>query len=295
MTSRVLSLADAVGSESWGTKVRRRARQLAKSIDQGYVELAEIIYTIWNTPINGDPKQACICVSWGYQTYTQWAAEELGLARRKTERLKGIWEHLEVTLEGKLSSRTRKRFLALGIGKVRELVRVVTVKNAEEWIEMAEHLSYQELCVAIIKALEKQEKYEQAKAVGAEDDENDAWAGADPPDDTERFKGWTFMLSPEQRENVKMAIERARQLAAESGMSKPDKLANAHYLDLICTDFLSTNDFRLEDDPEMVLRYLAKFERLLHKRLVVIDPENWRIEYGIDALQKVAEMEENNG
>ena len=95
-----------------------------------------------------------------------------------------------------------------------------------------------------------------------------------------------FNLTPEQKANIELALERAKQLA---NSERP-----GHCLDLICTDFLSTNDFRRKDDPDRHLVFLAKFERLMGKRLVVIDAATWVIEYGMDALSRAAEVLEDN-
>lgn len=286
------SLAEISGTEEWSNRIRKRARLLVKSINQGYMELAEIIHTVWSTPINGDRQNACVCVSWGYESYVQWGEEELGLHRRKIERLKAIWYHLHETLGGKLDADIRKRIIALGWTKVRELIRVIDERNAEQWVEMAEQLNYNELCVAIRQALQDREKHEQAAAVGTADEEDeDEWHGADPPSDPNRYKDLIIRVTPEQKANVELALGRAQEMAPTQ-----TPLGRGAYLDLICTDFIATNDFKLKDDPEMVLRFLAKFERLLGKRLVVIDPQNWVIEYGMDALEKVAEVaEKNNG
>lgn len=282
----VVAISDLPGSEEWGTKIRRRARALVKSIDQGYMELAEIIHTVWSTPVNGERHNACVTVSWGYENYVQWAEEELGLHKRKAERLKAIWDHLHVTLGGKLDRRTQKKIIALGWTKVRELIRVIDEHNAEQWVEMAEHLNYTELCAAIRQALTDQEKGAQAAAVGTNEEDEEDWRGADPPKDADRFKMIHFNLTPEQKANVELAIERAKQMAESD---RP-----GHCLDLICTDFLATNDFRKADDSDTPLRFLAKFERLLGKRLVVIDPNNWVIEYGLDALERAGEALEAN-
>jgi hypothetical protein len=233
-----------------------------------------------------------VTIAWGYDSYVEWAEEELGLHRRKAEMLKRIWHHLNETLEGKLDRRVQKRLVALGWTKVRELVRVIDDKNAEQWIDVAETLNHTELCEIIRRALEDQEKMDQAKAVGTVDDDDDEeFRGAPPPDNHDRFKRVTFKLTPEQKANVEMALDRAKELAPTSSYLNP-----AAYLDLICTDFLSTNTFGKSNDPHRHLKFLAKFERLMGKRLVVVDPENWVIEYGMDALSKVAEnLEANDG
>jgi hypothetical protein len=275
-----LSATDLPGSESWSDKIRRRARTLIRTIDKGYMELGELLYTVHDTPINGDPNQPSICVGWGYTGFADWAEKELGLHRRKAERLQRIWWELEVRLGGKISSGVKRRVVDLGWTKVREIVRVLSEANAEQWVEMAENLTHPELCDAIRQALIDQEKKEQAAAVGSEDEDDESGVYPNPPDDISRFKWKQFHLTPEQRENVNMALGRAKELA--------NSTKDGHCLDLICTDFLATNDFRKADDPETRLRFLAKYERLMGRRIVVIDPETWVIEYGIDALQRVA-------
>lgn len=285
--SNVAAIAELPGSEAWGSKIRKRARALVKIIDQGYMELAEILHTVWATTINNETHNACVTVAWGYEDYVQWGEEELGLHKRKIERLKAIWHHFHITLGGKLDRQTRKKIIALGWTKVRELIRVIDADNAEQWVEVAEHLNYDELCEAIRRALESREKHDQARAVGtADDDDDDEFKGAPPPDDAARFKKMWFNLTPEQKANIEMAIGRAKQLA---NSDRP-----GHCLDLICTDFLATNDFRKADDPDTPLRFLAKFERLMGKRLVVIDATTWVIEYGMEALSKAAEVLEAN-
>lgn len=291
--SNVAAIAELPGSEAWGARIRKRARSLVKSINQGYMELAEILHTVWATPINNEEHNACVTVAWGYDGYVPWAEEELGLHKRKAERLKAIWHHLHVTLGGKLDRRIRKRIIALGWTKVRELIRVIDADNAEQWVEVAENLNYNELCEIIRRALEDQEKDDQSRAVGTVDDDDDEdFKGRDLPDDLDRFKELSFMLSPEQKANVELALERAHQLASSPGSKRTPK--RGHLIDLICTDFLSTNDFRKADDPHRHLVFLAKFERLMGKRLVVIDATTWVIEYGMDALSKAAEVLEAN-
>lgn len=280
-----LAVVDSPGSEAWSTKIRRRAKSLVKSIDQGFMDLAEIVYTVWATPTDGVRHNACVCVAWGYENYKVWAEHELGLHPRKTERLKAIWEHFNVTLAGEITPHMQRKIVALGWTKVRELIRVIDKNNAEQWVEMAENLNHVELCAAIRQALKDQAKAEQAGAVGDLDEGDEDWQGVEPPEDIDRFKQLKFKLTPEQKANVEMALQRAKQLA--------ESTKKGHCLDMICTDFLATNDFLRPDDPETSLRYLAKFERLMGKRLVVVDPRTWSIEYGMDALAKAAEAAES--
>ena len=58
-----LAVVDSPGSEAWSTKIRRRAKSLVKSIDQGYMDLAEIVYTVWSTPVDGVKRPTSVCRS----------------------------------------------------------------------------------------------------------------------------------------------------------------------------------------------------------------------------------------
>jgi hypothetical protein len=267
-----LSAKDTPGSEPWSVKVRRRARQLVKTLDTGYMELAEILYTVWDTPINGDPKNAGIFHAWGYKSFSDYAEGELGLHRRKAERLRRIWFDLHVRLAD-MDKKLRRRIIEMGWSKSREIIRVLSIENAEQWVEMAENLSYPELMAAIQKAVEEQEK--------AGEDDTKAPDPVGKPDDYKDMKPKRFRLFPGQYDTVDSALERASQL------SKSDK--DSHNLEMICTDFLATNDFRLADDPKVQFRYLAKIETLIGKKLVVINAESGMIEYGLEALELIVE------
>jgi hypothetical protein len=281
-----LSIPEPPGTEAWSTKIRRRARTLIRTIDQGYMELAEIIYKVWDTPVDGDARRASVAVAWGYRGYLHWAQEELGLNQQKTMRLRTVWERLEVQLGDKLDPKTKRRIVKLGLSKVRVLVQVISETNAEVWAEMAENLTQHELEAAVARARKAQKERNKAEGkpvpkVGELDEE---WDGADPPEDIERFKWQNFFLAPEQNVNVMLALDRARELA--------ESKRKGHLLDLICTEFLATNTFLKPDDPDTPLRFLAKFERLMGKRLVIVNPETWEIEYGMDALEQVASAAE---
>jgi hypothetical protein len=97
----------------------------------------------------------------------------------------------------------------------------------------------------------------------------------------ETLRRRVFGLYPAQDENVTAALARAQQL------SKSEKVG--HNLDMICTDFLATNDFRGSDDPNNWRRFLAKYEQLLGKCIVVLDPATKTVWYGAEKLKKFVE------
>jgi hypothetical protein len=88
-----------------------------------------------------------------------------------------------------------------------------------------------------------------------------------------------FVFLPEQIETVKLAIKRASEL---SNRSSP-----GHNLSLICLDYIATNDFTKASE-EQRLRYIAKLEKLMGYKLIVVDPKTKDIVFGIGTLEKVA-------
>lgn len=281
-----LKETDTPGSESWSTKVRRRARVLMKTLDTGYMEMAEILYTVYNTRVNDDPQQPPIYTAWGFESFADYAASELGLHKRKAERLRRIYFDLENLREEGLDPKLRRRIIELGWSKVREVLRVVSVTNAEQWIDMAETLNYEELTFAVRQALEAREAArKEALERGEEVPEE---APADPaglPEDYKSLKSMPFSVFPGQKETIDQALERASQIT--------ESVKKGHNLEMICTDFLATNDFRLGTDPERTLKYIAKFERLMGRKFVVVDPDTLAVEYGIGVLEDMAAAEED--
>lgn len=275
------------GTKQWATKVRKRAKELAETLDLGYMELARILYQVFDTPVEGDPRRGAIFTAWGYSNFAEYAERELQMHRRKAERLRLIWYTLEVQLAD-MDSKLKERVVALGYSKVRELVRVLTLRNAEDWVLQAEGKTWRQLTAAV-----KDEKRRQGvdeAILGAEDAEADPVLtdGEDPPVAAEPIAAPVqeeltherFAFYPLQLANVRLALDRAMKIG------NTEVKSNA--LDLICTDFLATNDV-MGGDQDKRLRYIAKIERTLGLRLVVVDPEIKDIIYGIDALKLVAD------
>jgi hypothetical protein len=283
------------GSVEWCNKLRDRARKLAQERDMGFLELGEILYRVTTTPLEGDSKNPDICTLWGYKDIGEWADKELGIGRRTAERYRFIWKFLAVRLEGKLPLLLRHRYMSVGACKAYDLTRVISLENAEGWIMMGEELSYKDLQAAIGSALHRQRVAEAEEDRKAAEDEALGEEEAlpkrrpDPPSSSKfvaHFRSKNFRLAPEQFDNVDLALTRAKE------MTQSERAG--HNLDMICTDFLATNQFRSPGVAvsDMYLTFLAKFERSFGKWIVVVDPKSHQIEYGIEALKRVAGVQE---
>lgn len=264
------------GSKTWSRKIRRQAKSLASNLETGYMELARILYTVYDTPQDGDVTKPPLFQAWGYNSFADYAEEELGLHRRKAERLRRIWYKLEVELEG-LDSKIKERIVKLGWSKTRELVRVLTVRNAKDWVDKAEKLNYPELLEALSKyTTEREARIREAESSDEEPNPDDL----DPAvPDADKFKVETFSLAEPQLESVKTALERASELSTSK--------KKGHNLDLICTDFLATNGFLKGDDIDKK-NYLAKVEKQLGVSIVAIDPLSDEIIFGLATLERLA-------
>lgn len=308
----------AVGSRPWGNKLRKKAKTLVKELDTGYMELAKLLYEVWDTPVDGDPKNSPIYTQWGYKTFAEYAEGDLSIDQRQAERLRRIYYVLNVELEG-LSDDLRHRATRIGVSKAREIVGVMTLENAEKWVEAAENNSYSALTNMIrrykeeeeIQKLRQKAKDQEAQsraadplASGDDDQSSNSAAPADPsldpsvdtsvdPLDTssepldptaipepEVLKFKHFALYPEQFEQVECALSRAEELSSSGKMS--------NNLALICTDFLATNDFSSTKDAKSVELYLTKMEQLLGVRLIAFEKSEPNVVFGQDLFGELA-------
>lgn len=294
-----------VGSSAWSTKLRKDAKLLAKSLDTAYIQLAEKLWLIYDTPVEGDPNRGSVCTQWKdrsgnyYTSFDRYVEAELDLHPKKAARLRAIWKTLKIDLD--LADTDLARFVRLGMSKARELARpgVLTPDNIEAWVSRAENSTVVSLCSAVTKyvldreteliAEKAEEVFEQSQQM--EQEYNGSLAGTPTASSAERAlreqkkvedldvlsKQFNCLLLGDQIETVNTALKRSMAL------SNSDKIG--HNLSLICLDFVMTNDFGFESEDQS-LRFLAKFEKLLGKKLIVIDPDINDVVYGFGALEK---------
>lgn len=292
---------DASGTKEWARKIRKEAKELANILETGYMDLARVLYDVWNTPIDNDPNNPPIFTFWGHDSFAEYAENELGLHQRKAERLRQIWGVIHAELD--LPEIARERLRRIGWSKVRELCQVFTKTNYEKWLDKAEHVSYPILVrlvedakkrkaakerAPVVKQIEKQD----ASDLGNDDhptvledaDEDSHLSEADIDDlrpqespSIDKLKVRTFQLYPDQLDVVDQALERASEL---SNSRKP-----GHNLTMICTEFLAVNNFG-KANQENLLRHVARLEKALGIRLAAFDKESYELLYGIGTIER---------
>ena len=158
--------ADAdVGSRAWAGRIRHRARVLAEQVETGYLELGEILYRIYDAPVDGDAKNGSVLAKWGYSSIGEYAEKELSLHYKKAQRLLRIFYRIEVELDGLgKNPDLKRRFIRLGWSKARELVRVLTIDNMVDWINRAETMNY----TTLVEVIKRTAAMEQARLIQAD-------------------------------------------------------------------------------------------------------------------------------
>jgi hypothetical protein len=288
------------GGERWASKARKEAQTLAGRLDTDYIELARLLYQIFDAPVNGDEKNPPVWTQWGHGSFNEYVEDELGIHRKRAQRLRAVWYHIDVRLKGQIDDPTKERLIQLGFSKVRELVRVLTPRNISQWVEKAEELSYPKLCKSIAKYREDAEKRqrtareeaierddsgeagEPAELTGGAEDADGVSSGVEetpvPNDTDEDMKPLRFMAYLEQADIIEAAIERAQSLSGSN--------VRTNNLHLICTDFLATNDCG-KMTIKQKLRYVSKIEGLLGLKLVAFDDGD--VLYGLETLKNAAD------
>jgi len=266
-----------VGTKKWANRVRKEAKELVFDVENINMRLAKILYEIYAIPEDRDPFKKPIYVVWGFGTFYEYVEAELGIHRKKADRLKRIWYKIEVDLD--LAPDLKDRILGLGVSKVRELVRVLKEDTAEEWIEQAETHNYTDLLRMILQYLDDLRDAEQRAAdKGAEPE------GADPEiREPEELLSETFRLYTEQARNVDEAIRRCKSI---SGSDK-----RGHNLDMICNDFLGSHDFGKDLNINRK-RFFASLEKSMQIRIITLDKQTLQITYGRKNLEALAVQEE---
>jgi hypothetical protein len=236
---------------------------------------------------------------WGFKSWIDWAERELGLLERKAYDLRAIHKHYFVDQD--FPSTARARLLRLPWTTARVLLRVMTPANHLHWLLQAETSSRRELEHEVREAA-----YRARGASGAREEGSAMGAAADgtPPRSeegaplpanqsssrgtSEAAEVWTtmkFSLADCEGEpcTMRKIVEDALQRAKELAQSEH----TGHLLQLICFDFLATNDFDKRRDPRgRQLAFLAKLESLWGLRVIVAD--DGEVIYGLSALEDLA-------
>jgi hypothetical protein len=112
--------------------IRDRAKSLTTRISESYYELGGVLEVI----ATSEPP---LYEEWEYSTFRDYVSIELGMSSRHVMRLRFTWRTLSAL---KVPKSKIRKLLRSGFSKVKEICKVLTKENIDQWIELAERESY---------------------------------------------------------------------------------------------------------------------------------------------------------
>lgn len=265
-------------------ELRKRTRELCQQVDTAYWELGQALYEVYDGVPGGyrellkgeGAKEARIALfkKWGYSSFEEYCEREVGIQRRSASNLRYVYYWFKIELD--VAADVIEQLKSLGRSKVYLFAGFVTKDNIMQWIEKAQGMTHEELKKVIVamRATAKNtktddESFEGAKS-GAEIND-DGHRVAPAPETTHTLH---TSLYDGQWGTWNTALDRAK------GITGSDVIS--HNLEMICLDYLATNDFVDPKDDQK--KTIAKYEKLLGLKLIAIDPRSGKPVFGGDLL-----------
>ncbi len=279
--------ADSQTLEQAEDELRVRARSLGSQIDKTYWELGRALYEIYDglpggwAAVRGNEltqeARRGLYSKWGYTSFEEYCEKEIGLQRRTASSLRYAYWWFEHQMS--LPTEIKERLLKLGRSKLYKLAGFVDNDNIITWLEKSAELTVEELGKEIKKA--KAVRMPGHDANFSEGD--DLFDGKAPSEFSNGHRAapapetahtLTTSLYEGQWNTWQQAFDRAK------GLTGSDKIS--HNLEMICLDYLSTNDFMSPEDD--IKAYLSKLENMLGLKIIAVDPQSGKPKYGTDLL-----------
>lgn len=226
-------------------EVRKRLAQYKKTADTAYIQMGRDLYLAFHRRLFS---------TWGYDTWTDYVEQELGIAKTRAERLRRIWTKYIKTLRV-----APKELVGLGFTNAFTMLSVVNGDNVHDWIDKAKKLSWRELDLAVQAAKSPSPAAVAALASAGAAVKKTGDSVADTgmafhEEDVEAMKpgdlrrAWTFRMYPSQYKVVDAAVSEARR-------TKPDEMAENEALAHVATEFLAARMSK-EETPLVRLKFL---------------------------------------
>jgi hypothetical protein len=241
-------------------EVRKRVRRLKKEIDSSYIQLGKDFYLIYHRRLYQ---------KWGFDSFTDYVEEEVGMAKQRAERCRRIW-----TKFVKECGVKPKELDGIGYTNALLLLSVVKSDNVKKWIDTAkgikrdefdkvvsrEPLSYRDLETAIAAA-----KSPSASAVA---DLPVAGVVPEPdpvPAQTDDTPGSSLPPVPAGRRRLAVNCHPSQYKVIDAAISeakrtKPEEMAENEALAHVATEFLAARMSKEEKPLVRVQFLLANLE-----------------------------------
>ena len=229
------------------SEVRKRLKDGKANVDKTYIQMGRDLYLAYHRRLYS---------GWGYDTFTDYVENEVGIAKTRAERLRRIW-----TKYVKKLKIPPKDLEGVGFTNAFTMLPVVNDSNVHEWIQTAKDSSWRDLDLAVQAARSPSPAAVAAlagagapvKKTGASvadtgmafHDDDEAPEGEDKGDPR---RTWKFRMYPSQYKVVDAAVAEARR-------TKPDEMAENEALAHVATEFLAARMSK-EETPLVRLKFL---------------------------------------
>jgi len=224
--------------------IRNETKEKAARYRDIWAELSRNLYRI---------KVAEDYRGWGFASFEEYVADELGLEARTVLYWLSIYDKLVLNL-----GISEEKLKGKAWSKLRYIVPVVNRKNVAKWMERAETMTQGQIHTAV-----------QASQSGKEID--------DSKPTPESFK---LAVTPEEKKTIEAAMTSISKIA--------DGKSPGHQLAMICMHFESDH---FEARRDLYVKVISRIEKLFDVKLLTVDrrSENWKeqFERARDAMREL--------
>jgi hypothetical protein len=244
--------------------VRKRLKANKAKVDSAYIQMGRDLYLAFHRRFYQ---------KWGYDTFTDYVEQEVGIAKTRAERLRRIWTKFVKQLKV-----APAELAGVGFTNAFTMLPVVDSTNVYDWIDEAKNKSWRELDLAVRAAKGPSKaaadsitastpKTPKAAPTAADDPTYEDDGSETPTDTKDARRPWTFRLYPSQFKVVDAAVAEARR-------TKPDEMAENEALAHVATEFLASRMSK-EEKPLVRLKFmLSVFESVYGGKFVWIKNED---------------------
>jgi len=239
-------------------EVRARIKVLKEEIWKDYTELCKLLHTV---------QKKGLYEIWGYRTFREYASQELEFKATKAMYLAAIWQNLH---EGQ-SPEVFEKVIKLGWSKAKELSRIVTKENVDEWVDKAKHLGVDALVKEVRKEISTRMPEEPREALDKEEENRGTPVENQP-------KSLTLQFDHEDYLTVMQATDQMQ--TDHPGTTIPRAVAMA------CREYLGSN-VQGEGGRAATLRLIEHLSGLHNLTVVVQDADTKDFLLGHENAQQI--------
>ena len=233
--------------------LRDTIKSRAQAIDEHYVTLGHHLFIV---------DDQSLYRTWGFATFADYLQQDVGIGKRRGQRLRQIWKILvrEFAVSPSMLSGCRYSNLITIMGLLKP--KILTADTAEEWVTRAQLLNYTQLVKEVNEA--KALRSADADSVITPATLETAVEEGRIPEIKTRTGRKTFQVTPEESDLIDEAVKEG---ARDGGSGRP-----GHVLTNICNFFLAN---RLEVGDKALKNYLlSKLTSIFGGRFVHMeDPD----------------------